>query len=58
MKDYIPNENYKHRNKGVTLNERKEVVYDTVQREHKMHVHYSEQKEVFDITEGAQNVSE
>jgi len=58
MIDYIPTENYKHRNKGATLNERKKVVCDTVQREHKMLVHYSEQKEIFDTTEGTQNVIE
>jgi hypothetical protein len=47
MKDYVPTENYKQRNKSATLSEIKKVVYDTVQREHKMRVHYSEQKEVF-----------
>jgi len=58
MKDYNPTENHKYRNKGATLNERKKIVYDNVQGEHKMHVHYSQQKEVFGTTEGAQNVSE
>jgi hypothetical protein len=45
MKDYSPTENYKHRNKSITLNERKKADYDTVQREHKMKVHNSEHKE-------------
>jgi hypothetical protein len=45
MKDYIPTENYKYRIKSATLNERKTVVCDTVQREHTMQVRYSEQKD-------------
>jgi len=43
--------------KSATLNERKRVVYDTVQKEHKMQVHYSAERGIWHCAEGAQNVS-